>query len=189
MQLFCADSLSTILEAAFDQAAVELNRSSREVLSNPALAGMIERLWSKYRLSVPHLHSDQKAGSRRVIRRPARDDYGHHIQQEVTMLEVSVPFTGSSKGFGYTPSRCAVISEDFGVASNHLVYSMPLNPSLEPQLNKLLERVQGNLEAARAEIETFSKTAITRLSDIAGARLKKLEKEIETASGFSFKVD
>jgi hypothetical protein len=187
MQLFCTESLSTVLEQAFNSVAEQLARFALAPLSNPSLSGEIERMWSRQCPDIPHLDVGRKTGSRKIVKSYA-NEYGRRVARDVTTLEVTIPFSGPARGFMLIPSHCAIISENFELDHGCIRYTMPFDPSLEPQLEKLLQQIENNLATSNTEITAFSKTALSRLSAIAASRKGHLENELEVAKAFSFKV-
>jgi hypothetical protein len=187
MLLFQQNDLASVLQSKLGEAIQIVNAQPLTELSNPALAGSLEKLWTTKRPSIPRLFVDRKTGARRQTKRRI-NDYGREVEVEQTVLDVSIPYEGDGNFFYVRPSTCNIIDEPFIVDGDHLTCTMAFEPAQEAHLAKLLERLEQNLARLRSEEEAFSRTAVARLNEIAALRRVKLEQEEKTASSFSFPI-
>lgn len=189
MSLFQRFGLSDILRQRLEDARQRVLRMELSELQEPSLAGHLEKLWRSSRSdNFPVLQRASKRGTRRQVSYPT-DDYDREVVRNMTVVDVSVPFEGDGQLFHVRPSTCAILNEEIDVSGNYILYTMPLDPSAEPQFEKMLDQIEVNLGRLRSETEQFDKTAVQELLRVADDRRRELEADEKSLSGFSFPIN
>jgi hypothetical protein len=188
MYLFQGRPVSDLLQTELQAAARSVEGLGLTELSNPALAGWVEKLWAQHLPDIPVIFPDRRRGTKRP-ERVERDDYGRRIVVDVTYLDVVVPFKGDGNMFNVMPSTSSVIQVPIDVGHEHLTYSLPFDEASDETINGVFSQIERNLKQMRTDVETFCLSAVKQLLGLAANRKTKLEADDRKASKLSFPVD
>jgi hypothetical protein len=109
--------------AAMQAAVNEVETLDRGAFSNPDIAGVLERIASKYSLEVATLEPSAIRGTRRGIERTV-DDFGEARTITIEVMDVKIPFRGDSASFQFSPSSLTIPSQRCEVKNDHLVITL-----------------------------------------------------------------
>jgi hypothetical protein len=169
MHLFQGIPIHELLQRNLQAAAGEIRQLGLTELSNPALAGWIEKLWARHLPNVPVIMSDQRTGQQRESHVP-RNDHGRHIMVPITYVDISVPFSGDGGLFKVMPSRSQMIDERIEVLPSKLTFSLNLDDACKELIDRLLGKIDGNLQQMRNDVDAYSKSALEQLTRFAADR-------------------
>jgi hypothetical protein len=186
--VFQSKSIHDLLSSRLSDAADQVRNLGLDQLRNPALAGLLTKLWTSRLPEVPVIFLDRKHGRKRVEQRH-QDDHGRNVIVEVTYLDVSVPFHGDGSMFDMMPSTSTIIHDRVHVQEGALIYSLHLDEANDDKINRLFAQIEGNLKSLRSDIESFGASAVNQLSRFAAERRAKLEEDEQKARKLSFPVD
>jgi len=173
MSLFQGESIHGVLQRSLMSAVRAIEQVGLTALSDPALAGRIEKLWASHRPDVPVIFPDQRTGERREDR-VARNDYGQRVLVPITYVDVQVPYKGDASLFKVMPSRSPTIDERIMADAGRLSFSLNLDEASKEQIDKLLAKIEANLQQMRIDVGHYGKSALEQLARAAADRKYKL---------------
>ena len=98
METLFQKSLYTEYERLKAQAMSEVGNLDRAIFSNPALAGVVQKITERHRINIAEFRGEVTA-ERRIEQRTI-DDYGRRVTVPVKLYDVSIPFVGDQRASG-----------------------------------------------------------------------------------------
>jgi hypothetical protein len=148
---------------------------------------LLRREIEKRGFEVAKLQPEKRHGKRRDVQR-TRSDYGREVTKTHSVLDVYIPFTGSSESFQLAPSSCIIIHAEFDIKGRELVLTVPDDASADAAVNSLIHGISQNLDTLRKEVDQ----AQVHLPQIAAtgvqARRAQIARERARDSALSFPV-
>jgi hypothetical protein len=124
------------------------------LLSDPRLAGELQKIVEKYEVSVARLNADPAA----VMADPIEEErvvneYGMRRALKIKQLRVSVPFTRDANTLKIMPSRSTMMSRPIELGQNSISFIIPDDANADREVTTLCQAVQGNLDVLRQEYQ------------------------------------
>jgi hypothetical protein len=180
MALFTSSWSQAAREA--EQAAVrEVEELDRGTLSDPDLAGILDRIADHFSLKVAVLQPQAKRTMRRDAQRPAGESGG--------IMDVKIPFQGDPISFQLAPADCTIPSLPCDVRSDLLFISLPDDSDVERNVDQFAQQVAKVLEALRAEVAAWHSQLRGVLETAASAKINQIASEEDDDGTLGSPVD
>lgn len=187
MQLFGISWVSQQL-ATIQAAVKEAEALDRGAFSNPAIAGELDRIASKYSLEVATLEPSAIRGSRRGIERTV-DDFGEARTITVEVMDVKIPFRGDPTSFQFSPAYRTIPSQKCEVKTDHLLITLRDDANVQKNVDQFVQQISQNLDTLRAEVANWLPQLRAHLDRVATAKMSKISAQNERDENLTFKVD
>jgi hypothetical protein len=136
------------------RAIEDVEKLDRNLFSDPALGGALQKIVEKYSVEVACLNTDPKAISAEPREEELHvDDYGDQRRIKIKRLDVTIPFTGEAQSLKIAPSRSTVPSHRADVGENSFTISIADDDNADREVKTFCDQVQGNLDVLRQEYE------------------------------------
>lgn len=169
------------------KAAEEVSRLPRQVFSDPALAGHLQRIAENYSVEIAQLDRTAISGARRVEEH-AVDDYGRRHVVQVKWLDVTIPFSGDAELLKVAPSSCTLPSHHAAIQKGCLIFSIRDDDSAEREVQSFCDIVEENLKRLRAEYERDKPSLMETINQVAERRKRDIEDENARDGKLSFPI-
>lgn len=170
MRLFRSSWSEAAREA--EQAAIrEVEELDRDTLSDPDLAGMLDRIADHFSLNVAVLQPEAKRMMRRNAQ-PQSAEPGSAPAVEAGLMDIKIPFKGDPISFQLAPAECSIPEIACDVRSDVLFISLPDDSDLEKNVQQFAGQVSQNLQVLRAEVATWFLLLRATLEQAANAKIE-----------------
>jgi hypothetical protein len=187
-RLFRGPSIINYREEQITVAEGRVDALTEQQLTNPALAGMLEKIANASVFEVAALRPDEKRGKNRTIRREMHR-HGLPMSVEAKLVEITIPFVGSEQSFVFAPTSCNIIDQDATVHENALVVTLDDDEHLERYLVPFITRVSENLERLRKDMADVLRMVQERVKARADHRQSDILATKERNRTRSFPID
>jgi len=189
--LFQKHSLHGLTTANLAEAKAEVNRLSRDQLKEADLQTALDRIVKNRTLECPKLDATNKTGKRtdKTIR---FDDFGEIRTRTISMIEVTIPFSGEAQGFEIRPNQGTI---HYGlratIGKNQITFDVTGESPADTQaaVNTFIDQMTQMLDQMRPDIEKYNEDLKTTVSAASRARLEQISAERDRDSGLDFRVD
>lgn len=176
----------TFVEELKKKATAEVNLLSMQDLSDPALAGRLDRIAANYMPKFLVLEAPTQGIKK--SRRVDRDDYGMHESRVVNYLDVVIPFQGDADLLRISPSRRSIPALPFVAEGNSLVVSVQDDERTKKSIEDFCFSMRENFSVMRQDLEGYLPQLRPALSDAAQRRLNTHKAEAERHAKLPFPV-
>jgi hypothetical protein len=152
------------------------------------VAGVLERIASKYSLEVATLEPSAIRGTRRGIERTV-DDFGEARTITIEVMDVKIPFRGDPASFQFSPSSLTIPSQRCEVKNDHLVITLSDDANVQRNVDQFVQQISQNLDTLRAEVANWLPQLRARLDQVAITKMNKISAQNERDENLTFKVD
>ena len=135
------------------QAVAEVNALPVELLSDPALAGHLDKIAAKY--SPEFLEIEAPSHADKIQKTIERDDYGCHNTAVIQYLEVSIPFKGDVKLLQVSPSSCSIPDLPIEVRGKSFVVTVQDDQNVGPRVERFCNSMRENFRAMKLDLENI----------------------------------
>jgi hypothetical protein len=189
--LFQKHSLHSLTASNLAEAKAAVNRLSRDQLKKADLQSVLDQIVKNHMLECPKLDAAKKAGKRKD-KTIKFDDFGETRTRTISVIEVTVPFTGEAQGFEIRPNQGTI---HYGlratIGRNQLAFDVTAETpdNTQAAVNTFVAEVTQMLDQLRPDIEKHNEDLKATVSAASRARLEQIRAEKDRDSGFDFKVD
>lgn len=181
-------SWHNVSQGTLRKAHEEVMALDRRVITAPNLAGQLDKIAAKYSFEVATLNPEAKRGKRRDKERTI-DDYGSHKTIKYSVIDVSIPFTGSDESFKIAPSHSHMVYAECEIRNNVVVLTVPDDDGAQQAINQFVQQVSENFDRLRSEAENWDKDLRDTIAAAAEKRKQQVDAEKGRDGNLNFPVD
>jgi len=155
MHLFNEISIVGSRQEWIAEAVAKVEAIDRKQMMTPDLAGRLEHIAAKYALDPALvIHLEKIEGVRRDVKRQV-NDFGEVRMATVSVVDVSIPFSGDAQWFRFQPSHCTLIDTPVEIRGQNFVVTVNGD---DPEggrnkISRLITMINGNLETLKSEMK------------------------------------
>jgi phosphate uptake regulator len=181
-------SWSQSWKLSIQKAVAEVERLDRQLFSDPALGGALQRIVNKYSVDVARLNTDAIVADPVEEQRVVNDVWGDRRVATIKRLRVAIPFTGEAECLRVAPSRSAIPSHAADIGKNAVSITIADDGNADREVKTFCDQVQGNLNTLRQEYERDKPQLEQAVSQAAERRKAQIATENERDVKRSFTV-
>lgn len=172
---------------ALKLAAEDVQKLDRKLFNDPALAGHLQKIATKYEIEVARFEGEMTA-KRRTEEREGQDGWGDYRKIKTTWLDVSLPFVGEAETFRVGPSSMSVLHHRATIGPHAVTVSVVDNEGAEGEVQDFKKMVEGNLQTLRTEYERAKPQLEQVIQQAVTHRKAQIDAEDARDKGRSFRV-
>ena len=185
MALFNGQSTSAYFSTQIGFARSSISSAQDRYFLDGSIQEIKERILREARIQLPVLQIDKRKGKRVVI-----ESHGnrHSLGGKQTMIEVTIPFTGSGDAFILAPST-RTLGVPGEVRDKAIVITLPDDGNLEQELEAAIGKIQTNLGHFANDYKPFEAELIAAMNAAASARNEEIERRKALDAKRSFPIE
>jgi hypothetical protein len=176
----------TYVEGLKEKAVREVRALSFDVLSDPALAGVLDKIAAKYTPNFLVLEAPSVGIKKQ--RTVETDDYGFQRSTTIQLLDVTVPFKGDVGLLQVAPSSQSVPDFPTDVRGTSFVVTVPDDQNAGTRIDRFCNSMRENFRAMKADLEKYFASLRPALAEAARQRVNELQAERARHASLPFPV-
>ena len=179
-------SAYTYVEDLKGQAIREVRALSFEVLSNPSLAGVLDKIAAKYTPEFLVLEAPSEGLKRQ--KSVERDDYGLHQTTTIQFIDVIIPFRGDGRLLQVAPSSLSIPDLPVEIRGASFVVTVLDDHNAGVRIERFCNSMRENFRAMKADLERSLAVLRPALIEAARDRVNELQAERARHANLPFPV-